>query len=238
MTPRRNAVTRLEGFSDAVFGFALTLLVVALETPKDDAGLRDLVRGLVPFAATFAMVCWIWYQHNLFFRRYGVEDAWTVFLNCVLLFVVLFYVYPLKYLTNRLMGELTGDQMHGFRGVDGQFVMVLYSSGVVAIFVTFVLLHWHVRRRRHALGLDERALTELHYATRAHVISASLGVTSLAFALAFGRLAGLAGLLYGLMGPLHAWNGYRAGQALARIDAAGAPARPAGAGPEDAGGHA
>jgi hypothetical protein len=28
----------------------------------------------------------------------------------------------------------------------------------------------------------------------------------------------VAGLLYGLMGPLHAWNGYRNGAALAALD--------------------
>ena len=31
---RHHEVTRIEGFSDAVFGFALTLLVVQLEVPK------------------------------------------------------------------------------------------------------------------------------------------------------------------------------------------------------------
>ena len=54
------------------------------------------------------MVSWIWHQHNLFFRRYGLQDAWTTFLNCVLLFVVLFYVFPLKFLTLTLVGRLTG----------------------------------------------------------------------------------------------------------------------------------
>ena len=102
---RHRDVSRLEGFSDAVFGFALTLLVVNLETPKDIAGLRNLVGSFLPFGITFAMVSWIWYQHNLFFRRYGLQDAWTAFLNCVLLFVVLFYVFPLKFLTLTLVGR-------------------------------------------------------------------------------------------------------------------------------------
>ena len=31
---RHRDVSRLEGFSDAVFGFALTLLVVSLEVPE------------------------------------------------------------------------------------------------------------------------------------------------------------------------------------------------------------
>ena len=106
MPLRRHAVTRLEGFSDAVFGFALTLLVVSLEVPNSfDELLKDM-QGLVGFALMFAMVCWIWYEHNVFFRSYGLDDPWTVFLNCVLLFVVLFYVYPLKYPDGRAHEEV------------------------------------------------------------------------------------------------------------------------------------
>src|SRR5688572_8254675 len=98
MSIRHREASRLEGFSDAVFGFALTLLVVSLETPETVGDLKALMRDMVPFALTFSMVCWIWYEHNIFFRRYGLQDALTVFINCVLLFVVLYYVYPLKFL--------------------------------------------------------------------------------------------------------------------------------------------
>ena len=58
---RHREVSRLEGFSDAVFGFVLTLLVVSLETPNDFAALKTMMAGFLPFALMFAMVVWIWY---------------------------------------------------------------------------------------------------------------------------------------------------------------------------------
>ena len=140
MPTRQHEVTRLEGFSDTVFAIALALLVVELEVPKDMHHLEQLARGFVPFAVMFAMVCWIWYEHNVFFRRYGLQDGGTVVLNSLLLFVVLFYVYPLKFLTTNLLGPLFGVEEASFDRIsDGRLLMLLYSGGIVLIFATYWL---------------------------------------------------------------------------------------------------
>ena len=223
MPLRRHEVTRLEGFSDAVFGFALTLLVVSLEVPNSvDELLKDM-QGLLGFALMFAMVCWIWYEHNVFFRSYGLQDQWTVFLNCVLLFVVLFYVYPLKFLTAALMRQffdIGRDGGPAFRSdADGASLMMLYSTGVVLIFLVFVLLYRHAWSKRATLDLTEKEELSLKFGLRAHLISMGLGLTSLAIVVVNGGWAAIAGMLYGLMGPLHAWNGYRAGKAHHQLEA-------------------
>lgn len=212
---RNREVSRLEGFSDAVFGFALTLLVVSLDTPMNMAELRNLAGSFLPFALTFAMISWIWYLHNQFFRRYALQDAWTVFLNCALLFVVLFYVFPLKFLALALVGQFTMDPATIPRAneIRGPMVMTLYSVGVLYVFATFVLLHIHARSRREELALTAFDLLELKYSLRGHLISSGIAVVSLILVWLMPNQTSWAGMIYGLMGPLHGVNGYLAGKA-------------------------
>jgi uncharacterized membrane protein len=216
---RYREVSRLEGFSDAVFGFALTLLVVTLDTPQTPAQLRQLIGGFLPFGLTFAMVSWIWYQHNLFFRRYGMQDAWTTAVNCALLFVVLLYVFPLKYLALALVGPLTMDttDLPQISELQGPFVMTVYSTGVLAIFSLFVLLHLHAWRERRTLGLTPVEQVVLRFGLRSHVLSAALAVVSLLLVWLLPKQTAYAGIIYALMGPLHGWNGYLGGRAQAAL---------------------
>ncbi len=87
---------RIEGLADAVFGFALTLLVVSLEVPNTFDELLATMRGFFAFAISGWLLYSVWCDHYIFFRRYGLQDNATMHLSAVLLFVVLFYVYPLS----------------------------------------------------------------------------------------------------------------------------------------------
>ena len=64
------------------------------------------MRGFPSFACCFALLVWIWHEHNMFFRRYGLQDGWTVFVNSMLLFVTLFYVYPLKFMFDSMFAQM------------------------------------------------------------------------------------------------------------------------------------
>src|ERR1041384_844538 len=102
---RSHEITRVEGFSDACFGFAVTLLIVSLEVPKTSTELLGAMRGFGAFVVTFFMLASLWYSQHLFFRRYGLEDRVTVILNLALVFMVLFFVFPLKFLFNLIFSD-------------------------------------------------------------------------------------------------------------------------------------
>jgi uncharacterized membrane protein len=221
---RGREVTRLEGFSDAVFGFALTLLVVSLEVPESLPALKQTLAGFLPFAATFAVVSWIWLEHYLFFRHFKLEDGFTILLNLVLLFVVLFFAYPLKFVLTRVVGGFAGfglpaaDARYAATAADARLLMVAYGAGFVAVFGVLALFYWNALGRRAELGLGPLELFDARSGRRRHLLSVGVGVASilLAFVLPM-RLFWLAGFIYFLLGPLHGTNGYRTGVARARL---------------------
>ncbi len=108
-----NDVSRVEALSDGVFAFAITLLVVSLEVPRTFDELLVTMRGFLAFAITFAMLFHVWHTQYRFFRRYGLSDNFTVWMTALLLFVVLFYVYPLKFVWTFIVNAPARPRLEG-----------------------------------------------------------------------------------------------------------------------------
>jgi uncharacterized membrane protein len=221
---RGREVSRIEGFSDAVFGFALTLLVVSLEVPNSFNALERVLIGFPAFAVTFTIICWIWYEHYLFFRRYDLEDGFTVVLNCVLLFLVVFYTYPLKFIATRMVsGTLLGLDVgitQDMTADNARLLMTVYSAGFVALFATFMLLHWNAWRQRVTLNLDPFGIYDTRASIRRHSVSVAVGLASVMIAMVLPmRYLGVAGLIYFLLGPAHAAFGYWNGRNRKKLEA-------------------
>ncbi len=197
---RAGEITRLEAFCDVIFGFAITLLVVSLEVPHTYAELMADLRGFLPFAVCFAQLVMIWRQHYKFSRRYGLQDEYTVFLNVVLLFLVLFYVYPLKFVFTLLFSELTGSDVSGNLGWhEASILMRIYAAGFAAVFLLFALMYAHAYKLRGELGLNPVEALETRFAIQENVLLGLVGITSFVIAL---RSPGWAGWLYLVIGPL------------------------------------
>jgi uncharacterized membrane protein len=147
-------MSRIDGFSDVVFGFALTLLVVSLEVPKTYAELHETLRGFLPFAISFLILMMVWFAHYKFFRRFGLHDKLTIIINAVLLFVVLFYVYPLKFLFTFVTSWVLAGKTDAFENA-GQIgdLLVLYGLGFASIYLLIAALYGNAWRQRETLQL-------------------------------------------------------------------------------------
>lgn len=218
---RGGDVSRLEALSDAVFAIALTLLVVSLQVPDSGEQLAGLFWQFPAFALCFAFLLWVWHQHFLFHRRYGFEDSATVILNGVLLFAVVFYVYPLKFLAEVLISGRLGGAEAPAIGSEGQAVMLLYAGGFTAIFAVLAAMTARAWRLREAIALDAAERAATLGTLRAQLASAGLGLLSTALCLALPGQPQWAGLIFFLMGPIWGVAGWRTGVAVARAAESG-----------------
>lgn len=160
---RGTAITRLDVFSDVVLGVALVLLVVSLAIPRSFSDLRSPTPAFTASAICFLMLVNVWYSHYVYFRRYGLCDRWTVLLNAAVLGLVLFCVYPLKFLYTTLFSFLVRGEISPRFAAAIQLngMMVLYALGFTATFLLVAALYWNAWRQRDPLSLNgiERLLT-------------------------------------------------------------------------------
>jgi len=198
-------MNRLEAVSDVVFGFALTLLVVSLQVPRTYADLIEVMRGFPAFALTFALLMVVWVRHYYFFRYYGLDDPVTIVLNTMLLFVVLFYVYPLKFTFNIWLAPLTGsriDPSTTMASSDSRGLMVIFGSAFAAVYLVFGAMLWHASRMRDPLGLSAFEVARTEWSLAAQLLNAGVGLLSIVVALLLApEKGGYAGYVY-LLSPV------------------------------------
>src|SRR5216683_2368784 len=205
---RSHEISRTEGLSDAVFGFAITLLVVSLEVPRTFGELMQTMRGFGAFAISFTLLFIVWYNQYKFFRRYGLQDNLTMVLNGILLFVVLFYVYPLKFVFTLVVNLFTGGgaELRLPNGTVERMVenadqiatlMIIFGAGYIAVFGVFVLLYWHAYRQRAMLELNELEVFDTRGDIQESALNVGVGTLSVVVAaIGGGRFASIAGFAY------------------------------------------
>jgi len=219
---RGNEVSRVEGFTDAVFAFAVTLLVVALEGPHTYEGLLDVVRSLPAFVICFTLLMTFWNAHFRYHRRYGMEDVFTRVVTMAILVLVLFFVYPLKFLFTMLTVSLFQLNLHNAPHLENaqqaDVLYVIYGLGFAGVWSLYALLYWHALRRREDLQLDAAELLQTRAVLAENLIYVGVCLLSVILALATD-LPALPGLIYFLLGPLQALNGFRWGRKLDRLTA-------------------
>src|SRR5688500_4252623 len=93
----------LENLSDGAFALAITLLLISTSAPNSFEQIKRFVWELLPFLACIVLIVLIWHEHFVFYYRYGLRNTTVIVWNILFLIIVLFYVYPLKFLWKYLL---------------------------------------------------------------------------------------------------------------------------------------
>lgn len=164
---RGTNVTRIENLSDIAFAIALGMLVTGVDAPRTLIDLRGFLINIIPTFLAFCVLLGLWNGHYTFFRRYGVADRKIITLNAVLIFIVLFMAYPLRFAFDALFGFLTsvftGDYSRSVSlGVmsikNAAEIIVYFCLFYSAAFATFAMMQGHVLKKAELLNLNEHEI--------------------------------------------------------------------------------
>lgn len=213
---RGTSTSRLEALTDTVFGFSITLLVVSLEVPKTYLELQASMYGFIGFIFCTMLLLSIWNKHYMFFLKYGIEDSITKYLNFGLLFLLLYYVFPLKYLFNYVgtglwlsikmmfndnspalllkVKELNQAALNSAEWFD---LTINFALGLFAIELIFTILYWNAYKKREILELNELEVAETKVDLWSQTIKLGVPLLSALVVVFFGGKAAIqAGMVY------------------------------------------
>jgi len=192
-------LTRIEGLSDAVFGFAITLLIVSTEVPRTYEELIGTLQGFIAFAICFLLLMGMWYKHYLYFRRYNLDDTRSIILTMVLLFIVLFYTYPLKFVFMSIFGgpkyRTVVDTVDHL-----SILFTIYGAGFIAVYIVFTLMYYHAYQMRDTLKLTELEIWDTNHEWHESLMSCGVGLVSVLVANLGEPWVYFSGAAYALMG--------------------------------------
>ena len=206
-TWRGGDVSRLESLTDAVFAIAITLLIVAHDVPRDYEHFRSVMWGFCGFGVTFFVLIGIWYNTFKFHRRFGMEDGYTVFLSTALIFLVLFYIYPLKFMAQIIINMMILKNSFGVEfdvgyvgKVDTSHLFIVYGIGAFFIWLILGLMYLHAYNKRKFLELDNNELLITTNSIVANFIVSFVAIISIILIIL--KMGYLSGWIYFSISPL------------------------------------
>jgi hypothetical protein len=160
---RGEAVTRIENLSDIAFALALGMLISGVDAPTTYSELIRFLIFIIPAAAGFAVLMSVWTAHYTFFRRYGLTDGRVIFYNAVLIFLVLYLAYPLRFAFDTffafVIGISTGDISRNLEIGVSSFEI---SGRIIAIFGVIYGLLFSVISLMYLYALRQAKMLQLN----------------------------------------------------------------------------
>lgn len=185
---------RIENFSDAIFALAITLLLISTSAPANFLQIKRFVIDLIPFIICVTLIILIWHEHFVFYYRYGLRNRKMVAINGFFLAIVLFYVYPLKFLTkliefpiayilndDTLLLELKGM----ISGSDMPDLMIIYGVGAASVFFLIAFMYRYALKNAKELELNEIEVFDTQVSIRTNLLMGSVPLLSVLVALIF-----------------------------------------------------
>ena len=188
---RGNELYRIEALSDAVFAFTVSLLIMSLEVPKTFTELKHIMLQFFPFLATVSLVFFFWYLQNNYFRCYGLNDSKVILFNLWLLVLILFYVYPLKFLFSLLLGfafhinyfeEVVTKGETVILQQEFSVLILFFSIGYAVIWFIFYSLYSYAYKLKQKLELSGYERVVLQSQRRDALMQLFIGLLSILFA--------------------------------------------------------
>jgi uncharacterized membrane protein len=203
---------RLENFSDAAFALAITLLLISTSAPTTLDQIKKFAWELIPFCACIVLIVLIWHEHFVFYYRYGLRNTKVIVLNTIFLIIVLFYVYPLRFLWKFLLlnplarafnqESILKELSEMARPEDTGALMIIYGLGAASIFLILMLMYRYALKNSHHLELNKIEEFDTRASMTSNFLMATVPLLSVILAFLFinspwaGMISGFSYFLY------------------------------------------
>jgi uncharacterized membrane protein len=222
---------RLDGFIDAAFAFAVSVMVIAgTEVPHSVSDLLLALDRIPGFACSFATLMIFWHRHVRWRDRFRLHDAATIRLSLMLVFFALIFVYPLDFLFQAMFSSLYEGYAHtalsnepviaSVHELKALFICYAVAYGCMA--GCLALLYRHSLRQSPVLTATQRIEARETY----YVQCGSIAVAALSLLVALlipnnpnPLLNSLPGMIYALLTVVYSVAGRWSRRALAEVAA-------------------